>query len=330
MKILFVLDRLELKWFEFNDLVTNFWLIREFLFGNNEVYITTIDLLSLYNKKGFANCFKAELKGENIIYDKSVSQKFCINDFNLVMFRPDPPVDMDYINATYIFDYVDCEKTLVLNNPRAIRDFNEKLHTVEFLDLMPENIVTASKKDILDFLDEHETIVLKPLNQCFGSGVMILRKGDMNTSVIINQMTKNSSTLVMVQKYIEKAKFGDKRVMFLGDRVLEVCVQKLPGQNDFKFNEHCDKNIVKAVLMPSEVEKFTPVAKKLNSMGLELVGLDVIDEKIIEINVTSPCYFIREVNNHFGVHLEKEVAGYILKRAESKMLSPAINNQNQC
>ncbi|MBP3924822.1 hypothetical protein J6E39_06235 [bacterium] len=327
MKILFIIDRLELKWFEFNDLVTNFWLIREFIYNGHDVFITTIDLLSLQNKKPWADCFRTEIKDDNLIYDKTSSQKYCINDFNLVMFRPDPPVDMDYINATYIFDFVDYEKTLVLNNPCAIRDFNEKLHAVEFLDLMPENIVTASKKDILNFLEEHERIVLKPLNQCFGSGVMVLQKGDMNTSVIINQMTKNSSTLVMVQKYIEKAKFGDKRVMFLGDRVLEVCVQKLPGQNDFKFNDHCDKNIVKAVLMPTEVQKFTPVAKKLNSMGLELVGLDVIDEKIIEINVTSPCYFIREVNNHFGVHLEKEVAGYILKRAEGKILSPMINTQ---
>lgn len=237
------------------------------------------------------------------------------------MFRPDPPVDLDYINATYIFDFVDREKTLILNDPKSIRDFNEKMHTVKFLDLMPENIVTCSKSDIMKFLNEHEEIVLKPLNGCFGSGVMTLKKGDKNTAVIINTMTNNQTKLIMVQKYIPKAKFGDKRVMFLGDEVLDVCIQKLPSNDDFKFNDHCDSNIVKAELSESEKEKFLPVAKEMNKLGLPLVGLDVIDEKIIEINVTSPCYFIKETNYHHDVDLEKKISKFILSRVYSKVLA---------
>ena len=235
------------------------------------------------------------------------------------MFRPDPPVDLDYINATYIFDFVDREKTLILNDPKAIRDFNEKMHTVKFLDLMPENIVTSSKSDIIKFLNKHEEIVLKPLNGCFGSGVMTLKKGDKNTAVIINTMTNNQKQIIMVQKYIPKARFGDKRVMFLGDEVLDVCIQKLPSNDDFKFNEHCDSNIVKAELSESEKEKFAPVAKEMNKLGLPLVGLDVIDEKIIEINVTSPCYFIKETNYHHNVELEKKITEFILSRLYSKV-----------
>ena len=291
MDILFVIDRIELKYFEFNNLVTNFWMIREFLNENENVFITTIDKLNLNSGVAFAHCYEAYEKNGNIFYDKNDILKK-IEDFQLVMFRPDPPVDLDYINATYIFDFVDRNKTLILNDPAAIRNFNEKMHTVKFLDLMPENIVTCSKSDILSFLNKNEEIVLKPLNGCFGSGVMTLKKGDKNTAVIINSMTNNQTKMVMVQKYIPKARFGDKRVLFLGDEVLDVCVQKLPSNDDFKFNEHCDSNIVKAELTETEKEKFLPVAKELNSMGLPLVGLDVIDEKIIEINVTSPCYFI--------------------------------------
>ena len=313
MDILFVIDRLELKYFEFNDLVTNFWLIRELMRAGKNVWITTIDNLSLKSGTAYTRCFEAFEKDGDMFYNKaSVVHK--INDFELVMFRPDPPVDLDYINATYIFDFVDREKTLVLNDTKAIRDFNEKLHTVKFLDLMPENIVTSSKSDIIEFLNKNEEIVLKPLNGCFGSGVMTLKKGDKNTAVIINTMTKNQTQLIMVQKYIEKARFGDKRVMFLGDEVLDVCIQKLPSNNDFKFNEHCDSNIVKAELSKSEKEKFAPVAHELNKLGLPLVGLDVIDEKIIEINVTSPCYFIKETNYHHGVQLEKKITDYILSR----------------
>lgn len=319
MDILFVIDRIELKYFEFNNLVTNFWIIREFLNENENVFITTIDKLNLNSGVAFAHCYEAYEKNGNIFYDKNDILKK-IEDFQLVMFRPDPPVDLDYINATYILDFVDRNKTLILNDPAAIRNFNEKMHAVKFLDLMPENIVTCSKSDIMSFLNENEEIVLKPLNGCFGSGVMTLKKGDKNTAVIINSMTNNQTKMVMVQKYIPKARFGDKRVLFLGDEVLDVCVQKLPSNDDFKFNEHCDSNIVKAELTETEKEKFLPVAKELNSMGLPLVGLDVIDEKIIEINVTSPCYFIKEINKHHNVELEKKITKFILSRVYSKLL----------
>lgn len=318
MDILFVIDRLELKYFEFNNLVTNFWIIRELLNENKNVFITTIDKLGMSKGIPFAHCYESYEKDNNIFYEKTDICKD-INDFQLVMFRPDPPVDLDYINATYIFDFVDRNKTLILNDPKAIRDFNEKMHTCKFLDLMPENIVTCSKSDIIEFLNRNEEIVLKPLNACFGAGVMTLKKGDKNTAVIINTMTKNQTQLIMVQKYIPKAKFGDKRVMFLGEEVLDVCVQKLPSNDDFKFNEHCDSNIIKAELTQSEKEKFLPVAKELTKLGLPLVGLDVIDEKIIEINVTSPCYFIKEVNGHFGCNLEKKITDFILSQLYAKV-----------
>lgn len=318
MDILFVIDRLELKYFEFNNLVTNFWIIRELLNENKNVFITTIDILGMSKGIPFAHCYESYEKDGNIFYEKTDICKD-INDFQLVMFRPDPPVDLDYINATYIFDFVDRNKTLILNDPKAIRDFNEKMHTCKFLDLMPENIVTCSKSDIIEFLNRNEEIVLKPLNACFGAGVMTLKKGDKNTAVIINTMTKNQTQLIMVQKYIPKAKFGDKRVMFLGEEVLDVCVQKLPSNDDFKFNEHCDSNIIKAELTQSEKEKFLPVAKELTKLGLPLVGLDVIDEKIIEINVTSPCYFIKEVNGHFGCNLEKKITDFILSQLYAKV-----------
>jgi len=311
MDILFIIDRIELKYFEFNNLVTNFWIIKELLNQKQNVYITTIDKLSLSAGIACSDCYLTYSKDGNILYEKQVLKKQ-IEDFRLVIFRQDPPVDMDYINATYIFDFVDRNKTIVMNEPRAIRDFNEKLHATLFLDLMPDNIVTASKSDIIKFLEKHDEIILKPLNRCFGAGVMCLKNGDKNTHAIIMSMTNNESTLIMVQKYISKAEFGDKRILFLGDKVLDFCIQKLPGNDDFKFNQHCDSSIVKARLSESEKEKFSPIAKTLNKMGLPMVGLDVIDEQIIEINVTSPCYFIKEINNHFDVNLEKDIVSFIL------------------
>ena len=314
MKVLFIIDRIELKYFEFNDLVTNFWFIKGLLEKGAEVDIATIDNLGLKDGIAYVNARKSYLKDENIFYEKEFSHKG-IESYNLVMFRPDPPVDLDYINATYVFDFVNANKTHVINSPKAIRNFNEKLHTLKFKHLMPENLVTNSKEDILEFLKEEKHLVLKPLNACFGQGVMLLNENDPNTTAIINSMTANGTRMIMVQKYIEKAKFGDKRVLFLGGEVLDYCVQKLPGKNDFKFNEHCDKNIIRAELSEKEKADFTPVAKELNEMGLSMVGLDVIDGKIIEINVTSPCYFIREINQHFGINLNERLVDYLMSFA---------------
>lgn len=310
-RILFVIDKLELKYFEFNKLVTDFWLIKEFLQRGQEVFITTIDKLSLNNAKAYCKCAKSFVKGENI-YLESGFQTSKIEDFQLVMFRPDPPVDLDYINATYIFDFVDREKTLILNDTKAIRDFNEKLHANLFNEFMPENIVTSNMDEIESFLNINEEIILKPLNRCFGSGVMYLRKGDKNTRNIINSLTNNQTTLIMVQKYISAAEFGDKRVLILGGKVLDECIIKLPSRDDFKFNTHSDEFIKKAALTESEKAKFMKVAQKLNEMHLPMAGLDVIDEKIIEINVTSPCYFIKEINNYFSTNLEKLIVDYVL------------------
>lgn len=308
-KILFIIDKLELKYFEFNKLVTDFWLIKECLERKNEVFITTIPNLSLQSDIAYTCCYETFLADDNIFY-KDVKLKQKIDDFDIVMFRPDPPVDVDYINATYIFDFV--TKPRVINSPRAIRDFNEKLHTIYFKEFMSPNTVTSSLKDIETFLSEHKQIVIKPLNRCFGSGVMYLYEGDPNTRTIINTMTNNENTLVMVQKYIPDVKYGDKRVLTLGDKVLKYAVKKLPSNDDFKFNTHDDRHIAEASLSEEEIVNYTKVAKKLNSLGIYFAGLDVIDNKIIEVNVTSPCYFIKEINNLYNISLEKQIVNFIL------------------
>ena len=308
-KILFIIDKIELKYFEFNNLVTNFWMIKEFLERGNQVFITTISNLSLKQDVAYTKCFETFTDKNNIFY-KDIKIEKEINDFDLVMFRPDPPVDIDYINATYIFDFV--TKPRVINSPQAIRDFNEKLHSVYFKELMTDNIVTASLEEIEEFLAKYKQIVLKPLNRCFGSGVMYLYDGDPNTRTIINTMTNNETTLVMVQEFIPAVKQGDKRVLTLGNKVLKYCIKKLPTNDDFKFNTHNDNFITSAELTDVEFEHFTKVAEKLNAMGIQMAGLDVIDGRIIEVNVTSPCYFIKEINNLYGIHLEREICDFLL------------------
>lgn len=301
-KALIVIDRVELKYYEFNKLVTNFWFNKILLEMGFEVDICTIDNLSIINFEPYANCYSTRWENNDLKKDKNSRQEN-INNYDLVLFRPDPPVDIDYINSTLIFDFVDETRVKVINNPKAIRNFNEKFHSDLFPQYVPENIISADGKLISDFVKTHKKAVIKPLNQCFGQGVMVLFEEDLNKNTIIKTATNNYKTICLVQKFLEGATHGDKRVLTLGDEVLNVAVTKAPLNNDFKFSEHSDNYLRKAELTDEEINIARTVAKKLNSMGIPLIGLDILDGKILEINVTSPCYFFKEIKNLYGIDL---------------------------
>lgn len=313
-KILFIIDKVELRYFEFNELVTSFWLIKEGNLRNWEVFITTADKLSLNNNTPEAIVYKTKQTGSGNNIELTYDQKqipASLNDFDMVLFRPDPPVDMDYIFCTYILDYVDPTKTIVINSPAGIRKANEKLYINNFPQLIPENITTSNANLIKEFLDKHEEIIVKPLNRCFGKGVFYIKKGDKNTNSILDLMTNGGTTVIMAQKYLPGAKDGDKRIIIIGGEFFEETVIKVSGKGDFKFNTHNDEYLKKGHLTDEEREMCRTIAPKLLEDGLFFVGLDVIDNKIIEINVTSPCFFIKEINKMFNAELEVRIMDYL-------------------
>lgn len=324
MNILFVIDKLELKYFEFNDLITNFWFIKEFLSKGYKVDVTVNKNLFIKSSQAFALVRKSFCKEENIFLEKEEKENL-INDYDVVFFRPDPPVDVDYLSACSIFDFVDERKTLLINNPKSIRDFNEKLHVNLFPEFIPENIVTSSKDLIHDFVMKNGEAVIKPLNECFGSGVYYLSAQDRNLLTIIDNVTKKETVHVMVQKFLKSERGEDKRVLLVGDEVLDECILKLPKENSFKFSEHADKFFTSTTLSNEERFVASSVAKELNKRGLFLVGLDMMDNKIIEINVTSPCYFIREINQNNGIRFQDKLMNKIENLIMTKGAYAAVN-----
>lgn len=316
--VLFVIDDLELKYFEFNDLVTNFWIIKELLQRGFEVFLTVKNKLFTENDVAKTICYEVYLKDNNIFYKKETPKEYIIEHFDVVFFRPDPPVDIDYINACNVFDYVDTERTVMINNPVAIKNFNEKFHLNYFNRFAPQNIVTADTDKIKDFVREHKKAIIKPLNRCFGSGVYYLDTEERNINAIIKNLTNEGKTMVMVQEYLEGAVKGDKRILIVGEHVFDECITKLPGKDDFKFSVHSDKYFQTATLTEDEKKMAQEVAKYLNSVELYMVGLDVADGKIMEINVTSPCYFIREINAHNNENFQDKLMDKLIELIELK------------
>lgn len=307
--ILIVIDDIEFKYFEFNKLVTNFWLVWEYLNRNFKVYITTKNKLFQKRNVPYALTYKTSILNNDIIKEENSTLK-CLNDFDTIFFRPDPPVDIDYINASYILSYVN-KDTFVINDPTAIREKNEKLYVNEFQGLIPDNIVSADERIIKEFLFDKKEIIIKPTNRCFGSGVFYLNDKDKNINAILSSATNNFKTQVMVQEFLPQIANGDKRLIFICGEIFEYCVTKVASNNDFKFNEHNSNTLKFATLNEKEKLIESQVKEKFEHDGIYLAGLDVIDGKIIEINITSPCFFIKEINELFNINFEKIIVNKI-------------------
>ena len=315
-KILFVIDDIELKYFEFNDLVTDFWLIKKYLERGCSVSVAVKKGLFIRNCEGCTVSYGAELKNNNIFLSEETS-KCRINDFDIVYFRPDPPVDTDYINACHIFDFVDLTKTFVINNPRSVIHFNEKFHINRFSEFIPKTIITSDSSLIKDFVAENNgEAIIKPLNSCFSQGIYYLNSKDKNLNSIIKSATNGEKTYVCVQEYLGNGQGGDKRAFILGEKVYEYSLRKLPGKDDFRFNTHSDEFFRKEMLTEKEMRAAQKIASELSKEGLYMAALDIIDEKITEINVTSPCYFFREMNRLHNIRFDEMIMNDLLKLSE--------------
>lgn len=320
--VLFIIDEIEYKYFEFNVLVTDFWMIKTFIEEGYKVDITTKHELFIENFKPYALIYDVSVKNNNI-YKNENYKKACLNDYNVIFTRPDPPVDIDFINATYVLDYVD-KKVFCINSPYALRNINEKLYVNKFPTLAPKNIVTSEISLIKEFLFENNEIIIKPLNKCFSSGVFYLNTKDKNINAIISAATDNSKTKVMVQEFLPKISEGDKRLIFIAGEIFDYAVTKVATNNDFKFNEHKKENLILGNLTQKQKEMEKIISKTLLEDGVYMAGLDVIDDKIIEINITSPCFFINEINSLYNINFEKiifENLEMVIKQEKTDILT---------
>ena len=315
MKVIFFLDPLEFKYFSFNKLVTSFWLVKEACLRNYDVFISTSDKLYLNNN--IPNAFLSKVnynnKSEVLINEKEL-KSYNLNNFDIIFFRPDPPVDINYIYSTYILDYLDNSKTIVINSSSGIRKANEKVYINNFPGLIPNNIVTSNISLIKDFINEYNEVIIKPLNKCFGKGVFYLRKSDKNINTILDISTESGKNAIMAQEFIRSPLNGDIRANIICGHVFQEAIVKISGDEDFKFNAQRDEYFKKIYLNDKQKEVCNQIVPKLIEDGLYLVGLDMIEDKIIEINVTSPCFFINEMNKMYNIELEKTIMDLVEKQ----------------
>jgi glutathione synthase len=242
-----------------------------------------------------------------------IPERVKLTEVDAVFVRKDPPFDQAYSYATLLLESLRGQ-TLVLNDPRGLREANEKLYTLNFEPWMPRTIVTSDRTAIHEFTEEvGGKAVIKPLDGMGGWGVMAVRTGDANARAIVDMLTLEGQRLAMVQAFIPEVSEGDKRVLVLDGEPLGA-ILRVPAKGDLRANIHVGGDVVPTELTARERELVAAVAPSLRADGLYFVGLDLIGEHLTEVNVTSPTG-IRELSRFTGQRQSDRVIEWVEKHA---------------
>lgn len=285
----------------------------------HEVWITQAESLSVVNGQAWALLQRVQLTPVQLVdgrwlitlpwFELGESVFQVLETMDAVFMRTDPPVTIPYLYATYILDYINPEKTLVINSPKGIRAANEKMYALQFTEAIPETIVTPDKLVIREFVDKKGAAVLKPLGGKAGEGILFLSGGDRNFNSLIELSTLQGRVPVMVQEYLPAAKEGDKRIILLNGEPIGA-VNRVPTGKEFRGNMAVGGQAVATEISDRELEICAQVAPVLQQDGLIFVGLDVIGGYLTEVNVTSPTG-VREVDRLSGTQLGYQVIQWI-------------------
>ena len=227
-----------------------------------------------------------------------------LNTFNAVMMRTDPPFDIEYLNTTWLLSAAVRQGARVFNNPMAIRDHSEKISITEFPELIPPTLITRKLSAIEVFHQEHQDIVIKPLDGMGGMGVFRVRPDGLNLASIVETLGENGARTLMVQRFLPEIALGDKRVLLIGGEVVPFALARIPQGSEIRGNLAAGGKGIAMPLTDAEMKVAERLAPILNTRGLFLVGLDLIGAYVTEINVTSPTCFV-EITEQSGFDVPK-------------------------
>jgi glutathione synthase len=223
---------------------------------------------------------------------------------DVVLMRQDPPFDMAYITATHLLEHIH-PRTLVVNDPRSVRNAPEKLLVTHFPELMPPTMISWDLNAIRDFRAQYQDIIVKPLFGNGGAGVFRIKPDDENLASLLEMHFARSREPLMFQRYEPAVRRGDKRIILV-DGVAMGAINRVPAAGEARSNMHVGGRPEKTVLTAREREICERIGPTLRAQGLIFVGIDVIGDWLTEINVTSPTG-LQEIARFDGVHLERAI-----------------------
>lgn len=241
-----------------------------------------------------------------------------LTDLNVILMRKDPPFDNEFIYSTYILEAAQKQGTLVVNDPRSLRDCNEKVFATQFPQCCPPVLVSRQSDLLRHFHQQHGDVIFKPLDGMGGSRIFRCKQDDPNVSVILETLTNHDQSFIMAQRYIPDIAKGDKRILVIDGEPVPYCLARIPAAGETRGNLAAGGSGVAQPLTEQDYWIVSQVAPTLKEKGLLFVGLDVIGDYLTEINVTSPTC-AREIDKAYGTNI-----GGLLMDAIEKRLSAAV------
>lgn len=240
-------------------------------------------------------------------------QTSSLAELDVILMRKDPPFDGEFLYATQMFELAEQAGTLVVNKAQSLRDFNEKLFTSWFPDLIPDTLVTRKSSLIRAFHAKHGDIICKPLDGMGGTSIFRVKPDGNNLGVIIETLTELGQTYAMFQRYLPEIKDGDKRILIVDGQVVPYCLARLPTKGETRGNLAAGGTGRPQPISESDRLLAETIAPTLVDKGLLFVGLDVIGDKITEINVTSPTC-VQEIEAAYDIDITGMLFDAIEKR----------------
>ncbi len=215
-----------------------------------------------------------------------------LSSFAAVLMRKDPPFDIEYVYTTYLLEAAEREGARVYNQPRAVRDNNEKLAITRFGEFTAPTLVTRDATLINEFIDSHGDVILKPLDGMGGASIFRVRRDDPNRNVIIETVGHEGARSVMAQRFIPEIAAGDKRILLIAGEAVPYSLARIPKPGETRGNLAAGGRGVAQPLTARDKVIASALGPKLWAQGLLGVGLDVIGDYLTEVNVTSPPCFV--------------------------------------
>ena len=304
MKLAFVVDPIDqLKAYKDSSIA----MMREAARRGHEVH--ALDARALFLRDGSVRCTARRLsmgEDDHAWYRVLDEHDARLSGFDLVLMRKDPPFDQEYYYATLLLEMAQAEGTRVVNDPRALRDWNEKLAILRFPALVPPTLVAGDMARVHAFIDAHADVILKKLDGMGGTMIFRVAAADPNRNVIVETLTDMGRRTIMAQRFIPEIAQGDKRVLVIGGKPFSHCLARIPRAGETRGNLAAGGIGVARPITPRDREIAEAVGKGLAEAGIVFAGLDVIGEWLTEVNVTSPTCIV-EIAEQTGLNAARDL-----------------------
>ena len=279
---------------------TSILMMEEVMNLGNNAYQCEIN--DLFIKKGLVYSTASEIISTNKLGEKS---EIALSEFQYAFMRKDPPVDENFINALHLLSLAENQGTKVFNNPNSIKQFNEKIFALYFEEFIPNTFVSSNISKIKDFMTNNSSTIVKPFDGMGGSSIYKLDDANQDSLKILEKLTSNEKTLIIAQEFLDEIYEGDVRVLIINGKPFQKTLARIPQDGNFKGNLAAGgKGVVRDITKDQQYIA-EEIGKYLMKKGINFAGIDVIGDRLTEINITSPTC-AREILDQSGENPVKE------------------------